>query len=243
MILLKMYKSTQTTQSTIPVAVKLMREQNSDRLPLEHFIHDVYAQQYDADVQHFMPVLMGLYGRTGSYLAALGLRLASEDPLFLEQYLAESIEDHISIAAHSEQGEITRSSIVEVGNLAAHHAGGTRWLIIALTAYLQGAGYDWVAFTSVPSLRNSFRKLGLKLYSLGTAQLDSLPAEEQAHWGRYYDSKPQVLAVNVHHTYGVLERLLRFEQALTALQHIWQQSFAFGHASQFDIMQPRPAMR
>lgn len=216
-----------------------MQEHNSNRLLLEQFIHDVYAQQYAADIQHFMPMLMGLYGRSGSYLAALGIRLASAGPLFLERYLDQPVETMISEVTHSDQSEISRDTIVEVGNLAAHHAGGTRWLIIALTAYLQGAGYDWVAFTSVPSLRNSFRKLGLKLYSLGPAEQHRLPNDEQIHWGSYYESNPVVIAVNVHHTYGVLERLLRFEQALTALQHIWQQSFAFGHAAQFEVMQAR----
>lgn len=234
---LKMQNTIRSKQHHIPVAVSLMPEQNRGRLSLERFIHSVYAQQYGADIQHFMPVLMGLYGQSGSYLAGLGLRFATAGALFLEQYLEQPIENMLDEVTHAEPGEIARGSVVEVGNLAAHHAGGTRWLIIALTAYLQGAGYDWVSFTSVPSLRNSFSKLGLKLYSLGPAEKCRLPDAEQAHWGRYYDTKPMVMAVNVHHTYGVLERLLRFERALTALQHIWLQSFAFGHAAQFQSMQ------
>ena len=64
-----------------------------------------------------------------------------------------------------------------------------------------------------------------------------LPQAEQTNWGRYYDSCPQVMAVNVNHTYGVLEKLLRYEHALTSLQIIWQQSFAFGHAAQFHTPQ------
>jgi len=232
-----MYNAICSDQHTIPATVTFMPEQNTQRALLEKFIHDVYAEQYAADIQNFMPVLMGLHATTGSYLAALGLRLANEGPLFLEQYLDQPIENILSTASHYELNEISRTSIVEVGNLAAHHAGGTRWLIIALTAYLQGAGYDWVTFTSVPSLRNSFRKLGLKLFTLGSAEKCRLPVTEQAHWGRYYETRPQVMAVNVHHTYGVLERLLRFEQALTALRHIWKQSFAFGHAAQFQAMQ------
>jgi hypothetical protein len=232
-----MQNITDSKDSSIPVAVTLMPEQNSNRSPLERFIHDVYAQYYGADIQQYMPVLMGLYGRSGAYLAGLGLRFAADGPLFLERYLDQSVEITVNDCTCSEPGEIARDSIVEVGNLAAYHAGGTRWLIIALTAYLQGAGYDWVSFTSVPSLRNSFRKLGLKLYTLGVADKSRLSTEEQSRWGRYYNSRPMVMAVNVHHTYGVLERLLRFEQALTALQHIWQQSFAFGHAAQFQSIQ------
>ena len=228
-----MYKTVQPNQQSLPVAVTILQDRIDKRKQLEQFIHNVYSQQYDADVQHFMPLLMGFYGRTGDYLAALGLRFATSGPLFLEHYLDQPIEKKLAAVTHAGQHEISRASIVEVGNLAAHHAGGTRWLIIALTAYLQGAGYDWVVFTSVPSLRNSFRKLGLRLHTLGPASESVLPAEEHGKWGRYYHTGPLVMVVNVHHTYGVLERLLRFEQTLTALQHIWQQSFAFGNVALF----------
>lgn len=232
-----MYNTIRTDQRSLPATVTFIPEHKAERKSVEQFIHDVYAEQYAADIQHFMPVLMGLHAKTGSYLAALGMRLAAEGPLFLEHYLDQPIEAVLTAATDYDANEITRTSIVEVGNLAAHHAGGSRWLIIALTAYLQGAGYDWVAFTSVPSLRNSFRKLGLKLYTLGAAEQSQLPEAEQAHWGHYYETRPLVMAVNVHHTYGVLERLLRVEQALTALRQIWQESFAVGNAVHFKARQ------
>lgn len=232
-----MYNTIRSDQGSLPATVTLIPEYKIERQSVEQFIHAVYAEQYAADIQHFMPVLMGLHAKSGSYLAALGMRLAKDGPLFLENYLDKPIEEVLSTATHSDTNEAARDTIVEVGNLAAHHAGGTRWLIIALTAYLQGAGFDWVAFTSVPSLRNSFRKLGLKLYTLGEAEQHRLPQAEHGHWGRYYQSQPLVMAVNVHHTYGVLERLLRVEQALTALRQIWQQSFAFGNAAQFKTLQ------
>lgn len=232
-----MYNTVRADNSLTPAAVTFSPQIGNDRIQLERFIHAVFAEQYAADIRRFMPVLMGLHSQSGSYLAALGLRMASDGPLFLEYYLRQPVEKMLSSAAHYEPDEISRTSIVEVGNLAAHHAGGARWLIIALTAYLQGAGYDWVVFTSVTSLRNSFRKLGLKMYSLGRAELQMLPDAEQSSWGSYYDSHPQVMAVNVHHTYGVLERLLRLENALAALRNIWQQSFTFGHATQVQPVQ------
>lgn len=237
-----MYNTIRSDQGSLPATVTLIPKYKAERQSIEQFIHAVYAEQYAADIQHFMPVLMGLHAKTGSYLAALGLRPAAEGPLFLEHYLAHPIEEVLAAATQYDASEISRASIVEVGNLAAHHAGGTRWLIIALTAYLQGAGYDWVAFTSVPSLRNSFRKLGLKLYTLGAAEQSRLPEAEQAHWGRYYETRPLVMAVNVHHTYGVLERLLRVEHALTSLRQIWQQSFAYGDAAKFKALQ-QPGLR
>ena len=218
-------------QVVVPVGVKLFPQQDAERLELEQFIHKVYSHQYQADIQHFMPILLGLRDHSGGYVAALGMRHADNTPLFLEHYLDQPVEEVLSNTLRAEQGEISRRSIVEVGNLAADHAGGSRWLIVALTAYLQGAGYDWVVFTGVQSLRNSFRKLGLKLFPLAQAELSRLPIAEQTHWGRYYETRPQVMAINVHHTFGVLERLQRFEQTLAVLKNIWQQSFICGHAS------------
>lgn len=227
-----MHKINSEQQAATPVTVKLLVEQDTERNALQQFIHAVYDRQYAADIQHFMPVLLGLRESSGNYAAALGMRHAAEGELFLEHYLDQPVEEALMATVRAEPGEISRNSIIEVGNLAASHAGGTRWLIIALTAYLQGAGYDWVVFTGVQSLRNSFRKLGLKLFPLAPALLSRLPQEEQDQWGSYYETRPEVMAINVHHTFGVLERLLRFEQAMTALQYIWQQSFLFGHEAQ-----------
>ena len=129
-----------------------------------------------------MPILLGLRDHSGEYVAALGMRHAENTPLFLEHYLDQPVEEVLSNILRAEPGEISRRSIVEIGNLAAEHAGGSRWLIVALTAYLQGAGYDWVVFTGVQSLRNSFRKLGLKLFPLAQAELDAGLQRRSVNW-------------------------------------------------------------
>ena len=199
------------------------------RKSLENLIHQVYAKQYGADVQHFMPYLLGIHDEKGQFHAGLGFRHADSGDLYLENYLDKPVEQRLTDVLHAPAPEIKRTNIVEVGNLAADTAGYTRWLIITLCGYLQGAGYDWVVFTAVPSLRNSFRKLGLKLFPLGMAVKERLPASEQAQWGNYYDCNPEVCAVNVHHTYGVLERLLRLEASLGKIRNLWQESYSIGH--------------
>ncbi|WP_240197829.1 thermostable hemolysin [Novosphingobium sp. P6W] len=51
--------------------------------------------------------------------AAVGYRRADEQPLFLERYLVQSIEMHLSAALRRPVG---REDIIEIGNLAADDA-------------------------------------------------------------------------------------------------------------------------
>jgi hypothetical protein len=202
------------------------------RAEIEDFIHQVFYQHYQADIHHYMPELLALRNDNGQLTAALGIRPALENRLFLENYLEQPVEQCMAQVMPMFEGEIRRDQVIEVGNLAASSAGGSRWLIIALTAYLQGAGYDWVTFTALPSLRNAFKKMGLKVIALGEARKSDLDAHEQSLWGNYYDDNPQVVTVNVHHAYGVLEKQLRFEHALHILQRLWQQAYQIGVAQQ-----------
>lgn len=214
----------------IPTAASLVGPQDPQRERLEQFIRRLYHRHYDARVHHCMPNLLGLCDSDDELLATLGLRPAASDRLFLEQYLGQPVEQRLNQVLNAFEVDVPRETIMEVGNLAAEHSGGGRWLIIALTAYLQGAGYDWVVFTALPALRNSFHKLGLHMIPLGEARKDHLPVEQQADWGRYYDGKPQVMAVNVHHTFGVLDRYLRLEHAVHMLDVLWRRAYELGTA-------------
>ena len=54
----------------------------------------------------------------------------------------------------------------------------------------------------IPSLRNALSKLNMRLLPLGQASLAHLPENERAAWGRYYDEKPQVMAVKRLPSFG-----------------------------------------
>jgi hypothetical protein len=82
-------------------------------------------------------------GQDGKVLAALGLRSAKDETLFLESYLDKPIEN---ILAEKASRPIDRNRIIEIGSLASSHGGGARALIITLTAYLSGA--SWAVFTA-----------------------------------------------------------------------------------------------
>lgn len=167
--------------------------QGARRQALETFIATRFHASHAARVRHFMPCLLGLFDDRGQIAAAVGLRHAGSQALFLERYLDQPVEACIQTRGSQ---PVAREQIVEVGNLAAADPGAARLLIVALTDLLVAQGLHWVAFTGTPMLRNSFRRLGLQPQSLGLADPARLGAE-RADWGHYYDSQPQVLAGNI----------------------------------------------
>lgn len=214
-----------------PCRVNLSTPKDIHRKGLETFIQHVFCASYSANIGECMPVLMGLYDTVNTLQAALGLRFAGSDRLFLETYLNEPVDTLLAtrLGRYGELYGPRRDVIVEVGNLAATQAGGTRWLIIALTALLQGAGFEWAVFTATRSLRNAFNRLGLYMHPLGAADPIRLTKNTSELWGSYYSHDPHVVAVNVQHTFGVLDRYLRNGHGRGSLSGIWRQSYDIGN--------------
>ncbi|CAG0979890.1 hypothetical protein MTYP_01700 [Methylophilaceae bacterium] len=163
-----------------------------DRRELEQFIHRIFREAYGADVQEFMPQLMSLRNTRGELLAVCGLRHAENTSLFLERYLQSPVE---AVIAEKSGRQVARADIIEVGNLAVAYPGTARSLLASISIYLHGTSTAWAVFTGIPALRNALSKLNMHLLPLGFARLAHLPENEQAAWGRYYDEKPQVMAV------------------------------------------------
>ncbi|PMZ93082.1 MULTISPECIES: thermostable hemolysin [unclassified Pseudomonas] len=163
------------------------------RSVFEAFIQQRFHKAHGADIRHFMPELFGMSDPSGALCAVVGVRLASAGPLFLEGYLDEAIDSLIgSAAGHA----VSRSAIVEVGNLAASDTGSARMSIIAMTYLLAMGGLEWVAFTGNLGLVNSFHRLGLKPMTLCAADPERL-GEDRHAWGSYYESKPWVHVGNI----------------------------------------------
>jgi hypothetical protein len=194
--------------------VQTLRPGTAKRLAVEQFVSSCFKQQYGAEVRHFMPLLMSLSGQHGELKAVLGFRYADLNPLFLENYLDRPVEQ---VLATKLKRPVNRSHLVEVGNLAVNVAGGGRWLITALTAYLSTTGCEWALFTIGPVLSNAFTRLGLQLIDLAPAQRESLPLGEQAHWGSYYEQKPRVMAGNIAQGHAVLWTKCQQEQPMREL--------------------------
>ncbi|MBV4491092.1 thermostable hemolysin [Pseudomonas oryzicola] len=175
---------------------------------LEQFIHARFACAHHADVQHYLPELLGLHDSHGRLMAAVGIRQASTGPTFIERYLDEPLEVAVTRLAAS---PVSRAQLVEVGNLAALSAGSARIMIIAVTWLLAARGLQWVAFTGAATLVNSFHRLGLVPTALAMADPGRLNGDA-GNWGSYYAQHPQVFVGSIGYGHAALARGGVFER-------------------------------
>jgi len=205
------------------VDINLVSEGEHKRHDIERFIKRVFRLAYGARVKHFLPYLLSMR-QNDRMLAALGIRPAAEGELFLETYLDTPVEN--TLAAQFKR-PIDRNRIVEVGNLSSAHGGGARALIIALTAYLSGAGYEWAVFTATPKVRNSFAKLGIELVPLAEADKRRL-GDAQHSWGSYYEQQPTVVVANVAQGARMIRAIMEAEQLFPTAQQLWDDAISAG---------------
>jgi hypothetical protein len=183
------------------VSLTVVRVGDGRRAEAEAFIRDVFAQSYGARVPSFAPEL-ALLERQGGIAAAAGWRGAAAGPLYLERYLDEPVEAQVSRLAGC---PVRRSGIAEVGNLAARAPGSGAGMILAMAAHLHASGYEWVTFTATGELIRLLTRMGLPPLALAPADPDRLGAEAD-DWGRYYETRPVVVAGRIR---LALERLHR----------------------------------
>jgi len=171
--------------------IRISRTPGPEHTGTADFIRDVYRKAYDARINPAYPALMSLLDGTGAIQAALGYRpAAAGERLFLESYTDERIE---TLLANAFGGPVARDQVVEVGNLASVGHGESVFLFYALNAYLHNEGYRHVVVTGTQSLIARFRKLGLAPKIIAAADPARL-ADGGASWGRYYATKPCIVA-------------------------------------------------
>lgn len=162
------------------------------------FIRRRFLQAYGAEPNLRIPSLLALTTAQGSLMAAVGVRNASGERLFLEDYLPVPVEGVMP------DPETDRSRIAEIAHLAGVEAGVSRYLFASLSVWLDAAGYDWVVCTGTDQLRNSFHRLGIATQVLADADPARLP-DGGAGWGRYYDHHPVVMAIRVQEGISALD--------------------------------------
>ena len=163
-----------------------------DRNLLERVIAEKFAHQYNARIEHFLPLLLNVdvAGHPG---AVAGLRCASKAPLFLEQYLDVPVEQAIARCFHE---PVDRSQIVEIGNLVSVMPGAASMLFAVLPQLLENAGFRWASFTATPQVRSMLGKLGFPTETICVADPGVL-GDAVSSWGTYYDARPAVIAGDV----------------------------------------------
>ncbi len=180
------------------------------RAELEDFIGNSFFATYGAHVGHFCETLVACRDAGGALIAALGYSPADAGPTFLEQYLDAPLEVEIGRRLGR---PVTRSQVVEVGNLAAIRPGAARILIVRTTRLLYRMGLHWVAFTATASVLNSFGRLHLQPQPLAAADPSRLP-DGGRQWGSYYDTQPHVMFGDIHYGYAQLAQFSSSQRQL-----------------------------
>jgi hypothetical protein len=188
-----------------PCAPALIDAGHPQRKKVEAFIAQRFLEVHGALITAFMPQMLALFDDQGAVRAAVGMRDASLERLFLEYYLDTSVEQTIARKADT-GGVAARERIVEIGNLASIDRLASRNLFKLLARRLSAEDYQWAVFTGCSSLQRMFATLGIETVSLGRALQSRLPVDQQT-WGGYYEDNPQVVAGRVGHGRRVFDQL------------------------------------
>lgn len=186
--MIDMERRTEDSRATRVTRAAWIEPNHSRRGEAEAFIADRYHRAFGAALTRFFPHLLIFEDAHGRIQAALGLRLAASQPLFLETYLDHAIEVEIGRRTGTQPG---RQRIVEIGNLAANQPGAARDVIRSMTRLLQGADVRYVCFVATLPLRNAFRRLGLHPQGMAAADPGRL-GDARSDWGSYYQHAPEV---------------------------------------------------
>jgi hypothetical protein len=170
--------------------LSLYQADDPRRAELERFVRDVFAAKHGARVCSFMPTLFAIRNHVGAVCSVAGFRCAGEQELFLERYLDEPIEQMITSAARA---EVSRSQIVQVGNLAGANCRSAMRLVLGLPRLLLDRGHRWIVFTATDTVRQLLASYHAPLLDLATASA-ARAQNTGDEWGRYYESHPRVMA-------------------------------------------------
>lgn len=168
--------------------LRVIDRQHPERSKVEEHIAQRYEKAFHAQLSEFMPVLLAVYGEHDELLSACGFRVASEEPLFLEQYLTKPADELMSDVF---QLPVSRHSLIEIGQLASFSQGSAPQHFFLLSQYLLEQGYQWCIFTATDPLHAMMHRLGLTPIQLSLASADHVPNAEKI-WGSYYQHQPRV---------------------------------------------------
>ena len=105
-----------------------------------------------------MPTFLCVYTEQQELLSVCGYRIASQEPLFLEQYLPLHAE-YMMQKQFSQP--IQREKLIEFGQLASFSKGISPMHFLLITQHLIEQGFEWCIFTATDPLYAMMVRLGL----------------------------------------------------------------------------------
>ncbi|GGN23308.1 MULTISPECIES: thermostable hemolysin [Marinomonas] len=174
---------------TMPYEFVAASMDGGTRRDLENFVKDGFAKKYQADINTFMPILLGI--RAQGLRAVMGVRRGNQ-PLFVEQYLPMSITE--SLQKHGIWTE--RTNVAELGNLYSQNQRFTLPLLMTVVMGLYLSEVNYLVFAGTDKVRQLLGKLKLPLTFLADAN-PALLQDDGTQWGSYYDNNPKVMFLDV----------------------------------------------
>jgi len=203
-----------SNQASDPAALRLIQTGHPQRSSLEGFIQQGFAERYQAQVQRFMPYLLGV-GTSDSWQAVLGVRFAATEPLFTEHYLSQPVEQLLCERGFS----ASRQDIAEIGHLLAVNRQALMQLFVLMAQGLHQLGSKYLVFAATREVQLLLRRHGIELTELLLADPSCLGEQANA-WGSYYQTQPMVCVLQLAQVAERLAGDARLQQLI--FQH-WPQ--------------------
>ncbi|MCY1362884.1 Thermostable hemolysin [compost metagenome] len=149
-------------------------------------VRNQYNRTYDANIAPDPQYFVVIQSMTGKILACAGVTFADESRLFSEQYLANPIENVLSLRSDR---EVERANIVEIGSLVSHHPTAGRILVnmIPMLAWCMGA--QFLLCTATPRVRAMMASCQITFEPIEQADPSRLDNSQES-WGSYYEQRP-----------------------------------------------------
>ena len=157
----------------------------------EAYVADCFARAYGAEVTEFAPHLLAVKC-AGNISGVAGIRPADQ-PLFSERYLDAPVE---IVLADLYGRRVSRAEVFELCNLAALRPGVCQLMYMVMAAFLYQAGFRYVVFAGTAQVERTVRKMSFALTPIAPADPARL-GESAARWGSYYETNPQVMAIDI----------------------------------------------
>lgn len=158
------------------------------RHAVERFICERYWVHFNACLNHLPPRLIAVFEGT-QIVAACGMQLAEEAPLFSEYYLNQPLEQ-------------PRHKLAEVGSMAVLSGNYLQPLFFAIHQAAHDFQRQHLLFTVTRFLQLKLTRLGIQAQAIAPAYEQALPATLQNLWGSYYQQQPQVFMAAVQQRWG-----------------------------------------
>ena len=170
------------------MSYQLIEPNHPQRHAVERFICERYWVHFNACLNHLPQRLIAVF-EGSKIVAACGLQLAEEGPLFSEYYLSQPLQP-------------PRHKLAEVGSMAVLSGNYLQPLFVAIHQAAHDFQRQHLLFTVTRFLQLKLTRLGIQAQAMAPAYEQALPATLQNLWGSYYQQQPQVFMAAVQQHWG-----------------------------------------